>query len=175
MRLFDKIGLKNFLFALFLAAEIILFLVVPPIGFTCESGVSPHLVYMFFHANVFHLLGNMLCLYLVTTNRFISVVEHYTVAYLIAVASSWLSCMSVPTIGLSGFVFAIIGMLTPFVYCTRNIIIIALSLALGFVIPNSNGLIHLWSFTFGFLYGLVRKGFILNIIYYIYEKTNEQN
>ena len=69
-----------------------------------------YVVYMFFHANLFHLLGNCLSVYLVWHFRsdpppFVVAASLYGVALLAAL----ITCTDTPTVGASGVVFASVG------------------------------------------------------------------
>lgn len=64
------------------------------------SPLYSHLFFHFFHANIFHLSGNAMCVALLRNVRW---VEAYVIATL---GSLWID---VPTIGFSGVIFSAIG------------------------------------------------------------------
>lgn len=114
----------------------------------CNAAVSTesvwwtHFVYMFFHANIFHLIGNCYALFFLLNKR------NIIPAYLIAVIASFLPMN--PTVGVSSMIFAIIGM------CRINSkfqkVFFYSYLVLGLIIPGINGTIHISSFVLGSLY-----------------------
>lgn len=125
------------------------------VGFYADCPWWNHLAYSFCHANLFHLAINMLVLWNVR-NR-ISVVESLAVA---VVASFLPMYVDGSTMGLSGFLFAAFGIIwgktgrwkdafvkaMPFIVCTM-------------IVPNVNGLLHLWCFWLGYLVGFLRNVF----------------
>lgn len=128
------------------------------VGFYKGCPIENHFLYSFFHANVFHLIINLMVLWNIR-NR-ISVVP----SLLIAVAASFLPMyVQEPTMGLSGFLFAAFGIMwgktgrwkeaarkvSPFILFTM-------------LLDNVNGLLHLWCFIIGFLVVYLMKAVARN-------------
>ena len=125
------------------------------VGFYVGSPWWNHLAYSFCHANLWHLAINMMVLWSIR-NR-ISVFESLAVA----VAASFLPMyVDGSTMGLSGFLFSAFGIMwgktgrlkdafvkaMPFIVCTM-------------IMPNVNGLLHLWCFWLGYSVGFLHKCF----------------
>ena len=114
-----------------------------------------HLVYSFCHANVFHLCINMMVLWSIRNK--IPLAEALGVA---VVASFLPMYVDGATMGLSGFLFAAFGTMwgrtgrwkdafvkaMPFIVCTM-------------IVPNVNGLLHLYAFWLGYMVGFLRNVF----------------
>lgn len=133
----------------------------------CNAAVSTdsvwwtHFVYMFFHANIFHLIGNCYALFLLLNKRIV------IPAYLIAVIVSFVPMP--PTVGISSMLFAIIGM------CRINSkwekVLVYIYLISGLFIPGINGTIHISSFVLGTLYKLYLKNY--NLFNNVYKRVNK--
>lgn len=123
------------------------------IGYTNNSEWHTHILYMLAHANIFHLLGNLLCLWMIRggLNLFSSV--------FIAFACSFLPAFTLePTMGFSGVIFAIVGSkwgaygqlwnmckkVLPFVLLTA-------------LIPNVNAAIHIYCLFGGYFIQYIIK------------------
>lgn len=77
-------------------------------------------------------------------------------AYLISAVAPSFILTDVPTIGLSGVCFALLGMLVFKVGRRRHYLLcLAPYLVLGFLIPSINGAVHLHAFVAGALVGLL--------------------
>ena len=114
-----------------------------------------HLVYSFCHANVFHLCINMMVLWSIRNK--IPLAEAFGVA---VVASFLPMYVDGETMGLSGFLFGAFGIMwgrtgkwkdafvkaMPFIVCTM-------------IVPNVNGLLHLWCFWLGYIVEFLRNVF----------------
>ena len=118
--------------------------------------------YVFFHANLLHAALNCWCL--------LSVVFLYEVRWprlllALAVAASvpagvlgeYFVSLHAPTIGLSGMVYALFGLLS---FDVRRRWYyqgcMAMYLSLGFFLPNSSAVVHLWCYALGLLLAAVR-------------------
>lgn len=147
-------------------------LLMPTIGY--ENGdirnVWPHVLYMFCHANIWHLAGNLFVLWLMRGHL------HLLPSLAIASACSFIPGFSVwgevgITIGFSGVLFAMAGIKWG-VYCRwaaemgpifghsalKEFLQKALPFALvGILIPHINWCIHLYSMIAGFAYGRCRR------------------
>lgn len=134
------------------------FFLLPAEGYVSGGFSSANFLYLFFHANIFHLLGNLLCLWMLRCPL------HILVACIIAVAGSFLPTLtSEPTMGFSGVLFAIAGIswgrIGRFVeMCKRCLPFILITLFL----PNVNALIHVYCLFLGYLYGLLKWNDPLN-------------
>lgn len=117
------------------------------IGFYAGCPWQNHLLYSFCHANIFHLTINLVVLWGIKNK--IPIVK----PLIVSVAASLLPMyISTSTMGLSGFLFAAFGIMwgktgrwteafkrvMPFVLLTM-------------VIPNTNGLLHFYAFSIGFI------------------------
>lgn len=143
-------------------------------------------LYQFSHGNVFHLVANIIPFYLFlksALDRKTWIVFVFA-GYLISVFVAGI-LPSGNVIGLSGWVFAMYGMYLSFkfkritnkrIYTAGNIIPVVVSLAIGFVIPNVSGGIHLVSWVVGLISGylviLINSGLMVkkNL-----NKTNRSN
>ncbi len=123
------------------------------------------LSYMFFHANLLHAALNCWCLLSVV---FLYEVRWSRLLLAAAIAASvpaawlgaWFASLLTPTIGLSGMVYALFGLLSFdvrrrwYYQCCM-----ALYLALGFALPNSSAAVHLWCYLLGLLCAAARHLF----------------
>lgn len=142
------------------------YVLMPAAGYTPADtdSVWPHLVYMWSHAGVWHLAGNLFVLWLM--RRPLYLVPSVMIAFIVSYLPAWSLYGDVGmTIGFSGVLFAIWGIKWG-VYCTKRygrhfsacamdeFARKALPFALiGIVIPHLNWCIHLYSLVFGYLYG----------------------
>lgn len=121
-------------------------------GYTDSSGIESHLLYPLYHANIWHLACNIMCLWMIKCPL------NIIVTFVLAVLCSFIPCLvSEPTMGLSGVLFAVVGIswgrLRAFKrMCRYNIPIIIIT----FFIPNVNALIHLYCLMAGYLFGTLR-------------------
>jgi membrane associated rhomboid family serine protease len=126
-------------------------------GYYKGSGIVSHIIYPFLHANIFHLLGNMLALYFMCRHT-----KSLFIAYIIAIISSFIAYSSLPTIGLSGVVYACVGLLG--FLPNKNISKAAKGLFLsyiviGLIIPSLNGTLHLCCVVIGSILFSIKKWF----------------
>ena len=109
------------------------------------------LSYSFFHANIWHLLGNIVCIWAIK-GRF-----RWVFDYLIAVfVFSLPSLTDLPVCGFSCVIFAEIGrrfgrILAPW----RMVKCVWPAFAIGIFLPNIAVFPHLWALTGGFLVAMV--------------------
>lgn len=136
---------------------------LPKYGFTSFGGdaILPHLLYPFSHANIWHLLVNICCLWMVRCPM------RLYITYLIAVLASFLPCltfsfshgftlMTEPTMGFSGILFAMVGMSWGRINQFRNMIWRnKWFLIIPPFLPHVNFLIHIYCMLFGYLAGTV--------------------
>lgn len=76
-------------------------------GYDAGSAVYTHFTYHFAHSSIWHLGGNVLCFYVLT--RYHLTWREMLVAYFIASVSSFISPHALPTVGLSGLIYALWG------------------------------------------------------------------
>ncbi len=111
------------------------------------------LLYSLFHVNFFHAVLNAWAL-LCMVFYYKAPLWQLVVAYLIAVSFATTTIPCPLTIGMSGVVFALFGMTSfrviRFVYWQVSM---ALTIALGFIIPNMNGYLHLYCYAVGVAVG----------------------
>lgn len=144
-------------------------LFAPKIGYeNGDMSHMPHLFYMFIHANIWHLLGNLFVLWILRGRLYL--LPSMAIAFL----ASYIPCFSIygdvgMTIGLSGVLFAIVGIKWGN-YCKMNIKSIdryeigwkfltrVVPFALvGILIPHINWCLHSCCLLAGFIYGRYRR------------------
>lgn len=113
------------------------------------GGVLGHLLYPLSHANVFHLLANVLCLWMIPCGL------HLGSAWAVAVACSFLPCfLGEGTCGFSGVLFAIVGMSWGRVRLFREMLWRnKWWIVIPMFVPHVNALLHIWCLLGGFLVG----------------------
>jgi membrane associated rhomboid family serine protease len=128
---------------------------VASMGVTSTPTIATRLVYPFLHANIFHALINCWCWYTIVKMYDTSWMR-MLIAYIGAVCVPTFALSTTPTIGLSAFCFILLGATTFDVarkwYYTHWMLFYIL---VGFLIPNINGMIHLYGYIFGLLIGLL--------------------
>lgn len=111
------------------------------------GGILLHLLYPFLHANIFHLAVNLIVLWSIRNKM------EWIKASLISFVASYLPMyVSEPTVGLSGFLFAVFGLM----WGKANRLYDATKTAAPIIIvsmllPHVNGLLHLYAFALGYL------------------------
>lgn len=133
------------------------------LGYTNKSGILSHFTYMFQHVNIIHLLLNSFS-FIVIWIALQKHVKQYLIlpVFLIGFICSFLPCASfdTPTVGVSGVIYAIMGMFTLYIknkalyICLLSVLI---SLVVSYFAPHTNFFIHLYCFVGGFIYGLLDK------------------
>lgn len=130
----------------------------------CVSGVIPHFTYIFLHTNIFHLLINSISLLTawIMMQRFYKRWYFFAVSFLLAVATSFipLCIFDKPTVGASGVVYAMIGMILPYYHFKKAHVFylsIFISLVVSFFLKNSNFYLHLFCFIGGVLFTIIHK------------------
>ena len=128
---------------------VVCFMWMPAVGYVNGGTLSSHLLYPFCHANIFHLLGNLLCLWMLrcNLNAFVSII--------IAVLCSFLPCfISEPTVGFSGVLFAMAGISWGHTGKLTMMIVRCLPfVAVTAFIPHVNFMIHTYCLFAGYLVG----------------------
>ncbi len=140
------------------------------LGYTDKSGILSHFTYMFQHINIIHLLLNSFS-FIVVWIALQKHVKHLYILpmFLIAFVASFLpyASFATPTVGVSGVVYAMMGILALYLR-KKNLAIFLLSvliaLIISYFVPNSNFFIHLYCFLGGVVYGMFDK--MTNTIHY---------
>lgn len=133
------------------------------LGIHAGCGIVPRLVYPFLHVNIFHAILNgwaflsLVFVYDITCRRLL-------LAYLLAVCvpidalSLLSSSLAMPTVGLSGMVYVLFGSISFEVVRKRYYqMCMAFYLFIGFFLPCTNALLHLWCYLCGFIVALLNK------------------
>lgn len=125
------------------------------IGFSAGSSLLVHIMAQFCHANIFHLAVNLMVLWNIRGRI------SYGLSMLVAVVSSFLPMFVFgPTMGLSGFLFAAFGIMWGRSRLVWKAYVKAGPLILiTMLIPNVNGIFHLYAFSIGILVGFWRFSF----------------
>lgn len=113
------------------------------------GGLIGHLLYPLSHANIFHLLANLLCLWMIYCRL------HLLPAFAVAVVCSFLPCfVAEPTMGFSGVLFAILGISWGRVHRFKDMLWRnKWFLVIPMFIPHVNGFIHLYCLVGGYFVG----------------------
>lgn len=123
-------------------------------GFSSGSPWWTCLTYPFFHATIWHLAGNMYAAFLLLSDRQVPSRILLPVLYVIAVLGAFIvkPFTGLPTVGLSGALFAMGGINFYGNTTWRMAASCVFALALGYVLPGIAGHIHLVCFILGFLF-----------------------
>lgn len=121
-------------------------------GVSASDQASPlltHTMYMFVHVNVWHFLCNMIVLWSVRGRMEICS------AVLVAIIASYIpTWYDKPTLGLSGFLFAVFGIMWGRIGCFKDCMKKgAPAIGLLMLLPGVNGLIHLYCYVIGYVIG----------------------
>lgn len=151
---------------LFYLACIVLYIVSPcnlALGVSMEH-TAGIFTYQFMHANILHLIVNILSLCLMYEpikklyeRRFsaIHIPNLFVVLYVSSVMVGGFCALPEPTVGASGMVFFLLGMLiilNPTLQQLKNYIYVGLALLVSIIFGNSNVALHVLSFVFGAIY-----------------------
>ena len=126
------------------------YFLLPKYGFTFSlQPIENHLLYPFSHANIWHLAGNILCLWMLRCPL------HIYATYVCAVLCSFLPCfVAEPTMGFSGVLFAMVGISWGKIHRFRDMLKKNIwVLIIPAFLPHINFLIHLYCLLLGYLYG----------------------
>lgn len=140
------------------------------LGFGDGSAWYTHFTYSFQHGSFLHLILNCIS-WLAVANaleRFIRPWVFLLVAYVVAVAVSWVVSYSVPVVGASGMIYAMLGMYMSLIIrgrvcfgSTFNLWLFFISiftfLTISFLKTNSAGLLHLLCLCGGFGFVHLKK------------------
>ena len=124
------------------------YFLLPRYGFT-ETLDLNHWLYPFSHANIWHLLANIVCLWMIRTDL------NILPSYIISVICSFIPCfLSEPTCGFSGVLFAMVGIAWGKVHRFKDMVWRnKWFLFLPLLIPHVNALLHLYCMMLGYLFG----------------------
>ena len=143
------------------------------IGYTDTSALWTHFTYMFQHANVIHLIINSLA-FIGMFRVLEKVINKYILAISIILISSVVSYTSMyelPTVGISGGVYVMIGIYLAVINIKKIqiwqkayrhtlfvfIFSVILCLAISFFKTNSNFWLHLYSLIMGYVFWMIVK------------------
>ena len=120
-------------------------------GYYPGSGIVSHLTFHGAHASVWHLAGNALCFFVITQKSFRW--SELCAAYIIATLCSFISPHRLPTIGMSGLIFALYGIrLSRFSKLSARFIIqTLLVLLLPGLMGKVNVLLHISCLCLGYI------------------------
>lgn len=124
-------------------------------GFYDGCELENYVLYSFSHANVFHLLINLIVLWSIKNK-----IRPFMSLSIALVASTLPMYVSEPTMGLSGFLFASFGQMWGktgrWLDATKKAMPLILFMML---LPNVNGILHLYTFWIGFFIGYCLRKF----------------
>ncbi len=127
------------------------------VGIYTGCGLGCRMLYPFYHANVLHATLNAWCLLSVIFIYDISLWRFF-LSYIIAVTIPSFCLSGIPTVGLSGVVFALFGSISFEVQRKAYYQLWMLAyLVAGFLFPNTNALVHLYCYMVGGAVALLNK------------------
>lgn len=150
------------IFGIFSLLLTMIFFCVDPIGFTSEEISLGNFVYHFFHANIFHLIGNLFAMYIIMHKVYISWRELLPISFIIATICSFFCGFNTPTIGLSGIVYAVYGMHLSLyrakfkMFCIMVAPIIVMMVLTSLLGLKINNILHLSSYILGCVYSFFK-------------------
>lgn len=109
-------------------------------GYYSGSSILTHLTFHFAHASVWHLAGNALCFYVITRKG--ANWKELCVSLLLATLCSFIAPHKLPTIGLSGLIFALYGIRLMRLNNLSTRFLIQTLLVL--IIPGLTGKVNVW-------------------------------
>lgn len=134
-------------------------------GFSVDSALYTHFTYLFFHVNIIHYAVNVVALYkfdefiaLYVERHGLRATAHYLAAACAvasAVAASFFSEQTLPTVGLSGITFFYMGFAAAILHNRYTFIYMATFAAfnaIGAVVGGMNILLHTYTFVAGMVY-----------------------
>lgn len=149
--MFETTKKKPFLYTIFLSLTL---LVCYLIGLHVRAGGDNPLwhamVYQFSHCNFWHMVANVYCLWLITTSGYKVRPRHCLIAYALSVS---LVIGGPETEGISGFIYALVGMLSWQAGRIRTFHLwMLVFLGVGFLFPHRiNVLLHIMCYGSGIL------------------------
>lgn len=135
------------------------------LGFSSSSGIWTRFTYIFAHTGLLHLLLNLISYRtFLTVMRKLGISRLLPVAFASAVIATFGSAQPLPTVGLSGVVYGMLGLTVSRVHGRRMIAALAVTALMNVVVllfGHSNVLLHLlsfiWSFIITSIYGKIRN------------------
>lgn len=157
-----------------LIVSICFFIFETTYGFYSGSSTSSHFLYMFNHANIFHLIlnciGFLFVISIIDKFKFIKFRHKYIYPYLIAVFTSFVfNPYDIPTCGLSSVIYSLLGLFLSVSLFSRKAkiknkkefatfwIFITFGMIISAIKESSNSLLHIANFT---TYFIITIGFI---------------
>ena len=128
---------------------------------SCIYGVSSaspwwtHFTYPFIHGSLIHLLSNIYALWFCLKKK--TSPKILLPIYLMSVLASFIVSSSIPTVGISGMIFSIIGISLTSAPTKKNIIYVTIILISCFIIPHIAGAIHFVCFILGLTVSAIYK------------------
>lgn len=127
------------------------------VGIYSGCGLTCRVLYTFYHANLLHALLNAWCL-LSVVFIYDTSVWRLLIAHIIACTIPAICLSDIPTVGLSGVVFALFGSISFEVERKAYYQLWMLAyLVVGFLFPNTNAWVHLYCYIVGLLVALLNK------------------
>jgi len=137
------------------------------LGYAYGSPFYTHLSYMFQHSGIAHLIINSIAFIGVfrMTEQFIKSWELFVLAIISAFAASFFSIYTIPTVGASSLIYAMLGIYICITLLSKRaqiinkrkylffLLCVAIGLWISYLKGNSNFAVHLWSLAIGFLMG----------------------
>lgn len=142
--------------SLVLSALILLLLPFEAKGIYSGASIIDRCLYPLFHVNIFHALINLWCLLSIVFHLRVNLVQMllcYCIAVMYPVDTlSSLTGVTAPTIGLSGFCYALVGM-TFYQFGNKLTYVIATAIVflIGHFMGASNNILHIYAFAAGLL------------------------
>ena len=124
-------------------------------GMSQGCSLWQRMCYPFLHASILHAAVNCWCLLSIVFNRTIMMWQ-LMAAYVIAVSypSVWMG--QTVTVGLSGMLFALLGIISVMSRkCYLNVAVIGSVILFGYLFPNINASLHLYCYLVGLMVGLL--------------------
>lgn len=120
-------------------------------GASSHSPLANHLTCHFFHANLFHLAANALCLFLMRPYP-----KQLLHAYPIAVLSTF--CSDIPTVGISAIIYAYIGLnIIYWRLSNYDLLTFIIANIITIFIPNIATTMHMVSFFVGLICAMLYR------------------
>lgn len=125
------------------------YVVLPSVGYGYSSDISSHVFYIFSHANIWHLLANIVCIWLIRCPF------HLVGSLLVVILCSFLPCFtSELTYGFSGVLFCTVGISWGVVGRFRDMLWKnKWYFLIPFLLPHVNVFLHLYCALLGYLLG----------------------
>lgn len=122
-------------------------------GIRVSAPMEARLLYPFLHVSLLHVLLNIYCFILLVFGYSISI-RSMALGYITCVLCPEWILTDTPTVGLSGIYFFLLGRITLVAHWSKSTYMwLVAMLLLGFVIPSTNGPIHLYAYVVGLAIG----------------------